>query len=86
MTKIILGGIAFIFGMFTVIGYFLFTLFWYALVVAFLIEFIWNRTLVPLTHVTEIGYWQSVGLYILTGVLFRIHTKTEVETKKKPKF
>lgn len=86
MSKITLGFFkvtAFIMASFGMIAFALFALFWYALLVSFLIEPLWNHILVPLTHVGIIGYWQSVGLYMLTGILIRVTNKVEIEKPKK---
>ena len=36
---------------------------------AFAFEWLWNEALVPAVHVEEVGYWQSVGLLLLSVIV-----------------
>ncbi|NKB98616.1 MAG: hypothetical protein GKR90_09030 [Pseudomonadales bacterium] len=42
----------------------------FGLLFGFLIQFLWNSTLVPLFDVSTISFWQAVGLFILAKIVF----------------
>ncbi|HNP22516.1 MAG TPA: hypothetical protein PKM63_13360 [Panacibacter sp.] len=39
-------------------------------VLGFVIMALWNNILVPVLHVTLINYWQALGLFLLSKLLF----------------
>lgn len=41
-----------------------------ALVLGLMVMFLWNEVLTPVLHVQTLSYWQAVGLFILTRILF----------------
>ena len=50
-----------------------------------IIQALWNQTVAPLFGVGLIGYWQSVGLFILAKIMFGIGTGSGPSKKFKKK-
>jgi len=43
-------------------------------------QWLWNSCLVPaLDSVNPIGFWQALGLNVLSGILFKSHTSSKKE-------
>lgn len=41
-----------------------------ALVLGLIVMLLWNAVLSPVLHVSTLSYWQAVGLFILSRILF----------------
>ncbi|MEJ7677347.1 MAG: hypothetical protein WKG06_05630 [Segetibacter sp.] len=41
-----------------------------ALVLGLIVMLLWNAVLAPVLHVSTLSYWQAVGLFILSRILF----------------
>ena len=51
-----------------------------------LVQFLWNATLVPLTGIAEISFWQSIGVLILAKLFFGFgSTNSSSNSKRKKK-
>lgn len=48
---------------------------------ALLLKWLWNSCLVPTVHVSEVGYWQSVGILMIIGI-FTGKSKVKLNTNK----
>ena len=48
---------------------------------ALLLKWLWNSCLVSAIHVSEIGYWQSVGILMIIGI-FTGKSKVKLNTNK----
>ena len=53
---------------------------------ALLLKWLWNSCLVPAIHVSEVGYWQTVGILMIVGILtgkskVKLNTKKDEQTK-----
>ena len=48
---------------------------------ALILKWLWNSCLVPAIHVSEVGYWQTVGILMIVGI-FTEKTKLKLNTKK----
>jgi hypothetical protein len=35
-----------------------------------LVMWLWNNTLVPVLHVSEVSFWQALGILVLSKILF----------------
>ncbi len=46
----------------------------FALVLGFAVMWLWNWLVPELFHLPAIGYWQAVGLLVLSHLLFKGHT------------
>jgi hypothetical protein len=49
---------------------------------ALLLKWLWNSCLVSVIHVSEIGYWQSVGILMLVGIFAGRDFKVKLNTNK----
>lgn len=85
MDNIIAKIIGFFFGILTVIGFLLFSLFGYALILAFPVMWLWDYVMPSLLRVSEITYLQAFGLYVLCGMLFKNSAATKKEVKVEEK-
>ena len=52
-----------------------------------LVQLLWNATLVPLTGIAEISFWQSIGVLILAKLFFGFgSTNSPSRSKRKKKY
>lgn len=42
----------------------------FAVLLSFLVMWLWNQVLVPVTGVNSVNYWQAAGLLLLSRILF----------------
>ena len=50
-----------------------------------LVQFLWNATLVPLTGIAEISFWQSIGVLILAKLFFGFGSTGSSSSSKRKK-
>ena len=53
---------------------------------ALILKWLWNSCLVPSIHVSEVSYWQTVGILMIVGILtgkskVKLNTKKDEQTK-----
>lgn len=56
-----------------------------AIVFGLIVMWLWNALMPDIFSLPEIGYWQAVGLVVLTHIFFGNDHKSNVNTRKKTK-